>query len=384
MMSLSALFTLYCLLTTAPNLNPPEVQALLQSGLAFAYVEEFDSAAVYFDELIERYPQNPSGYFFKAALLQVKMLDRSDYRAEEEYLSLMRTAIHRSEDILEHENNLWAEFYLGSGYTYRAVHEGLKGNYWETFKYGVKGGRILQNIIKKDSTFYDAYLGLGSYHYWASVTTKALRWLPFFRDERKRGIEEVKLSAEKSLYSKESALYGLIYIYLEEKEYDQAIRLSREMNQQFPESKLFLWPLAEALYLKKEWMNSIACYQQILKLIQNPDPSGYFNTIECRHRMAESYLHLKMYDKCKEECEKILKYPLSPLSSLLGSPDDVPSVINPSFSRLPLLARQCIKKHLYITPKSNLCQATDLPSCVFCVKVKEERLKRHGGKDLNR
>ena len=286
---------------------------LILHGIDASIRENYTNAEDNFKKIISLDPENPAGYFFLGACYQTQMIDlESDFREKEFYQNLEKSIQLSKKKIEKDENDVRAHFYMGNSYGSMAVYDAKHKRWWSGLRKGLKAKSAFKKVIELDSTFYDAYLGLGSYHYWASVTTKALRWLPFFRDERKRGIEEVKLSAEKSLYSKESALYGLIYIYLEEKEYDQAIRLSREMNQQFPESKLFLWPLAEALYLKKEWMNSIACYQQILKLIQNPDPSGYFNTIECRHRMAESYLHLKMYDKCKEECEKILKYPLSP------------------------------------------------------------------------
>lgn len=65
----SLLITCYLLFTSAYNLNPPEIQILIQTGLDFSYVEKYDSAQIYFDEVIRLYPENPAGYFFKAALL---------------------------------------------------------------------------------------------------------------------------------------------------------------------------------------------------------------------------------------------------------------------------------------------------------------------------
>ena len=59
------LTTVYCLLSAVVDLNPPEMQVLIQSGLEFAYVEEFDSALIYFDEIIQLYPENPPDIFLK-------------------------------------------------------------------------------------------------------------------------------------------------------------------------------------------------------------------------------------------------------------------------------------------------------------------------------
>jgi tetratricopeptide (TPR) repeat protein len=210
------LTTLYCLLSSTTNLNPPEIQALVESGLEYAYIEQFDSAQIYFDEVIESYPDNPAGYFFKAALVQLKMMDQCQFTGEKQYLTLIKQAIRYAEGILDKEDNLWAEFYLGNSHAYRAVYEGLKNNYFETFKYGVKGGRILQDIIKKDSTFYDAYLGAGSFEYfWA----RAARYLPLLRlggGDVDEAIRKLHIAAEKSLYSGRTAQNSLVFIYGEE------------------------------------------------------------------------------------------------------------------------------------------------------------------------
>ncbi len=250
-------------LPTVVNLNPPEVQILLRSGLEFAYVEEFDSAAAYFEEIIEQYPKNPSGYFFKAALLQVKMMDRSQYDEEEEFLSLMRMAIHRSEDILQQESNLWAEFYLGSSYTYRAVYEGLKGNYWETFNYGVKGGGILQGIIKKDSTFYDAYLGAGSYEYFWARASRYLLIPNLGGGNVTEAIRKLHVAAEKSLYSGPTAKNSLVFIYGEEKMFALADRIIEELLNTYPRGKTFLWSKAELDFKKENYRHALQSYAEL-------------------------------------------------------------------------------------------------------------------------
>lgn len=312
-----SLFLIIAISKSFPQLKTKDQETrtnkLILQGIDAGIRENYELAGKKFKKIISQEPENPAGYFFLGACYQTQMIDlESDFR-EKVFYQNMEKAIQLSRKRIEKDkNDIWAHIYLGNAYGAIAVYDAKHKRWWSGLRKGLKAKSAFKKVIELDSTFYDAYLGLGSYHYWASVVTKALRWLPFFRDERKRGIAEVKLAAEKSLYSKESAKYGLIYIYVEEKEYDRAIKLAKEMNQEFPESKLFLWPLAEALYIKKDWINSIRWYQKILELISHPDPSGYFNTIECRHQIAKCYFNLKMYKKCKEECEKILKYPLSP------------------------------------------------------------------------
>ncbi len=292
--------------------QPPTTKELILRGIDAGIRENYELAENNFKRIISAEPENPEGYFFLGACYQTQMIDlESDFRENEFYNTMEKTIQLSNERIGKDENDVWSYFYLGNAYGSMAVYDAKHKRWWSGLKKGLKAKSAFKKVVELDSTFYDAYLGLGSYHYWVSVVTKTFRWLPLLRDEREKGIEEVKLAAEKSLYTKESALYSLIYVYLEEKEYDKAINLAVEMNRRYPESKLFLWPLADAFYLKKDWRNCISWYEKTLNLIGNPDPSGYFNTIECRHRIAECCLHLKMYQRCKEECEMVLSYQIS-------------------------------------------------------------------------
>ena len=60
-------------------------------------------------------------------------------------------------------------------------------------------GKYLEKTLKLDSTYSDAYLGLGAYHYYKTVKSKAFLWLPFVVDRREQGIEELNLCVNSGL-----------------------------------------------------------------------------------------------------------------------------------------------------------------------------------------
>lgn len=301
------LTTVCCLLTTASDLNPPEVQSLIKSGLEYAYIEQFDSAQIYFDETIESYPNNPAGYFFKAALVQLKMMDNCQFTGENQYLTLIKQAIKSAQAILDKEDNLWAEFYLGSSHTYRAVYEGLKHNYFETFKYGVKGGRILQGIIKKDSTFYDAYLGAGSFEYfWA----RAARYLPVLKlggGNADEAIRKLHVAAEKSLYSDRTAQNSLIFIYGEEKNYAIAHSFIDSLLTQYPESKTFLWSKADLEFKEEEYFAAIRTYNELLSRYNAEENKNYSNIAQCKLAIGKCHYKLGEHDKAREALKDVVR-----------------------------------------------------------------------------
>jgi tetratricopeptide (TPR) repeat protein len=302
----SALPTIWYLFSVSLNLNPPEVQNLVISGLEYAYIEQFDSAQMYFDVVIDSYPDNPAGYFFKAALLQLKMMDQSRFTDEEQYLQLTRQAIKLSETILHTEDDLWAEFYLGSSYTYRAVYEGLKNDYYETFKYGVKGGRILQGIIKRDSTFYDAYLGAGSFEYfWA----RAARYLPVLKlggGNVNEALRKLHVAAEKSIYSNRTAQNSLVFILGEEKNYQLAHSLNKQLLTLYPDSKTFLWSKADLEYKEENYQDAIHTYRRLLGRYEAEENKNYSNIAQCKLFVGKCHLKLNEKDEAREALKGVV------------------------------------------------------------------------------
>ena len=304
----SVLIIVCCLFTSVDNLNPPEVQVLIQTGLKFAYAEEFDSAQIYFDEVIKLFPENPAGYFFKAALLQLKMMDQCQYLEEKEYLLLMDRTTQCAEKILEEKENLWAQFYLGSSYTYRAVYAGFKGDYFETFKYGVKGGRLLQNIIKKDTTFYDAYLGAGSFEYfWA----RAARYLPVLKltgGDANEAIRKLHAASEKGLYSGPTASNSLVFIYGEEADFNKADSIIDSLLSKYPESRTFLWSKAELEFKKKNYRNAADLYSDLFSKYNVHNDKNYANLAQCKLLMGKCFYELKEKERAKEALKDVIGF----------------------------------------------------------------------------
>jgi tetratricopeptide (TPR) repeat protein len=295
----------YLLLATI-ELNPPEIQNLIQAGLEFSYIEQFDSADACFERIIEFYPDNPAGYFFKAALLQLKMMDACHFKEEKDYYMLMKEVRRICEKILQQEENIWAEFYLGSSYAYQAVYEGLKANYLETFNYGVKGGRILQSILKRDSRFYDAYLGCGTYEYfWA----RASRYLPFLKlgngnvDE---AIKKLHTAAEKSLYAGPTARNSLVFIYSEEKNFDIATRIIDSLLIEYPESKTFHWNKAELEFKKKNYMVAIETYQWLFSHYITEE--NYSNLAQCKLYIGKCHYEMGNRSEAKIALKEVIGY----------------------------------------------------------------------------
>jgi tetratricopeptide (TPR) repeat protein len=293
----------------------PQIRWLVIEGIESTFQENYTLAEGKFETLIQMAPEDPAGYFFLAALYQAQMIDHeSDFKEKDFYQNIKMAKKLARNRIKKEKNDAWSYLILGNAYGSKAVYEAKKGSWWAGLNEGLRAKSFLKEAIKRDPELYDAYVGLGSYHFWASVMTKAFWWLPFVGDNREQGIAEMKLAYEKSTFSQAASASGLIWMYIRQKEYDRAISLAQKMQSQYPQGKSFLWAMAEAYYDKGDWNNALLNYLELLERIEkkhssaNPDQS--YNLIECRFYIANCLFSLGRYPECDSVCQKILNLPL--------------------------------------------------------------------------
>ncbi len=270
------------LLCISIELNSPDVEYLIKSGLEYSYVEQFDSAHYYFNQVKEKYPENPAGYFFSAALIQLKMMDECQFLDEDEYNGLMRETIKRSQTILSEEGNIWAKYYLANAYIYQAVYKGFRKEYFETFKLGMKGGRMMQELVREDSAFYDAYLAAGTFEYfWA----RASRYLPFLNlggGDVEGAIGKLITAAQKSIYSGPTARNSLVFIYGEEGQYEKAEVIVDDLLEEYPGSRTFMWNKAELEFKRENYRAAASAFEDLYERYDAHNEKNYANLAQCR------------------------------------------------------------------------------------------------------
>ncbi len=300
-----------------------EVRQILLEGIDACFRESYPLAEEKFKAVLSKAPQDPAGYFFLAMLYQARMTDYESNFKEEDFDANVKMARKFARArIKNNKKDAWGYLFLGNAYAAKAIHEAREGDWWSGLNNGLKAKSALKEAVKHDPGLYDAYVALGSYHYWASVVTKAFWWLPFIGDNREEGISQIKVAHEKSVFSRDAAANGLIWIYINEKRYDQAIRLSQEMQNKYPEGKSFLWALATAYYEKSDWTNALSLHQEILERIQEQidaaassgnhpgNPHNYYNHIECKFHIASCLFNLRRFEECIAACEEIQNYSL--------------------------------------------------------------------------
>jgi len=289
----------------------PKTDSLIQKGIRLSIEQKYGEAVSLFKTIEKTEPNHPAGYFFHAATLQTQMMDYERYDLESQFFSLLEKTIQLAkQDIRRNSQNAWAHFFLGGAYGYQAFYRAKQNKLLEAFKKVTKSVHTLRRAIQIDSTLYDAYLGLGSYLYQKSKLSHSVAWIPFVKDDRRVAIAMLKKGMQKSRYSKYSALNGLCWIFLEQGNYQEGLKLVETGLKQFPESRVFLWCGAKLATKMNRTREAITFYQKILNSFQKENVSSPYNEVICRKNLAILYAQLNNFDKAHAECTAIKRIPL--------------------------------------------------------------------------
>ncbi len=268
-------------------LNKCEEMAL--QGVDLVHQEKIGEAIDVFKKIIELYPEHPIGYFFTAAVYQTLIDDYRTDKYKSEFLKYIEQAIEKGSERVNPNPNAKDYFYLGASYGYRGIYRAFHGGWWGAFRDGVKGKGFLEKALEKDSTLYDCYFGLGTYHYWRSVKSKAFWWLPFIGDDRPKGIRYTKLSIEKGNFARIEGQYALIRIYAEEKDYKEVLNWAEKVKPIFESDPFTMWLVGSSYIGLHKLSEAESTYQKLLSFLKSSTYYDKAAEAECRYNLAYIY-----------------------------------------------------------------------------------------------
>lgn len=283
--------------------------SIIFKGIDYIHQDKFDEGIAEFKKLIQLNPDDAGPYMFIAASL-ISIID--DYRNpsyREEFEKYINLSIQKGEEKMKKGNYTGEDLlYLGGSYGYRGIYRSFNGDWWGAFWDGGKAKKILEKGLELDSTCYDIYFGLGGYNFYRSIKSKMLWWLPFFGDNRQKGIEQTKLAIQKGKFTKDEAKYGLLRIYVENQEYDSVLALAGDLKKIKVDDPFLLWFLGQAQIKKGAYQDALQGYLTLLKTFQDSKYSTPRAMVECQYWIAYLYQVTGQKDKCLKQIEQILKY----------------------------------------------------------------------------
>lgn len=287
-----------------------DAQHLVKNGLDKIYNVEFDSAKVYVDELKEKFPTHPAGYFMDAMMSWWKLtLYRNLTRFDEEFLDKIDKTIEVSNAVLDTQaTNLTGLFFKAGAIGYRAHYNSKRQNWIDAATDGNAALELLNQCHVLAPGNHDIMLGTGVYNYFADVfpkkypLLKPLMWF-YPRGDKDIGLLQLISAAKYANYANIEAKVTLMQIYnLFEKDVNNAYLMAKDLHTMYPMNAYFhryyarlLVRLSEHKDYENEWRTILK--RRIDKVL------GYDNQTA---REALYYIGKALFRK--NDLESALKY----------------------------------------------------------------------------
>ena len=282
------------------------VDSLLKSGIRYIINQDYINAEAKFNQLDVEHPNLPIGKIYITAC---RIAESFDY-AEEYDADYIETTLNEAKEIIEEQlneddDNLWYIYFFALVEGYTSYFEALNKNWLTSLSKGLSSISAFEECLSFDDKFYESYIAIGTFEYWKSRKTEFLIWMPFYDDDTEVGIENLRTAVKQASYNSHLAIYSLIWIYIDQKNFNGAIELGESALEEFPDSRYFKWGLARA-YEEDNPKRSIELYQEILESYPSDRKQNHINFIKLNHKMAQQYAKLGENEKALLLCEKIL------------------------------------------------------------------------------
>ncbi len=271
------------------------------------YNDEFQEAGDLIDSLQYLEDAGLMTHLFRAILYQARMMTAESDFLEPDFFSVLDSLEDKSHEILAAGgDSALSYFCLGHAQAFRSLYYGRSGQTWQAIKAGLRARNAYGRAYRNDSTFHDIALGLGSYRYWKTVKTNLINWTPLFKREKSDGIDLLRLAVDSSEISSDAARAALIWIYINEKLYGEAIRMADLMRRKYPRGLTFSWAMAEAAYEIADYRLSGAIYSDILERLRD-NPGNYYNIVEAGFYISQCYGNLARKNPAYKDSLDLIK-----------------------------------------------------------------------------
>lgn len=256
----------------APNIPEPAINPVIDRGYRQMYNLDFDEAHKTFAEWEREHPNDPLGPVSNAAAYLFAEFDRLNILHSEFFVEngmfhrrpkvAPDPAVHQAFDQeLEKSGRLSANILASAPEDAEALFAkiltlGLRADYealierrdFDALKVIKDSRATAEKLLMIQPNYYDAYLAVGVENYLFSLKPAPVRWILQAgggQTDREKGVEDLRLTAEKGRYLSPYARLLLAVAALRNKDLPTARDLLGALAREFPRNRLYAQELAQ-------------------------------------------------------------------------------------------------------------------------------------------
>ncbi len=297
-----------CLLLASSSFSQVERSAVLLDSSKICLVNQhYDRAETVLHRLLKTDPDNSEATYLLIATAQTKMLDYESYTVDADgFIDQANAALATLTRVLPTKrgpDSLRCLFYIGNIQGGISVIDAKVGNWPSAVESGANSIGAFKRVIKANPDFYPAYLGLGIFNYYISQN---LKWLPFFQDRRKEGLEQIRLSTRAEFPYSYVAKNSLCWILMEQNEFHEADSIASSVLAELPANTIFIRLKARIAYWQKDLPGAITWARKLVVISEKRVPVNWSDLLSGYQILIGSYDDLKKKNECKMLCRRAL------------------------------------------------------------------------------
>lgn len=243
----------------------------MEQGIDAFYRSDWQQANMVFDQLQQLDPNNPRAFFFSSMVpFWQYFFGGGDPATAKNFLQTSDQAIKVAERRLKAAPRDTSVVFMLSGlHGYRSLVAAAEKEYSIAIQSGVTGFSYTRQLLSLDDSHEDALIGKGVFNYMMGSVPREGRWMTNMMGmsgDIELGFQELERAARSNSASRIEAKMILAYLYDREKRYDDALRVSKELVEAYPENIIFQFYLAKSLENTKRLTEATDAYRRVVEM----------------------------------------------------------------------------------------------------------------------
>ena len=238
----SCLLTVFLALGSALY-QDPVADRLIRNAMEATYHLRLNEARTAARELQQRYPDHPAGFLITAETYWWEaQTDPDNQNIENAYYRAQELAENRAEAAVKAGKYSQPEVlaYLASAHgSYARFQVTQKGSFYRALRAGLRAHRYAEQVYALDKTYYDIYVGLGAFNYFAGTLPSVIKpfaWLLGAHGDKDLGVDQLRTAMQRARYSRTEARIVYYTALLSNKEYDPAFPILEQLTTDYPDN----------------------------------------------------------------------------------------------------------------------------------------------------
>lgn len=279
----------------------------IDSAIYYLIQQQYSRSDSLLDGVIGQDPDNMEAVYLRLANEQTKMLDFESYDIEgdnyikraDKVLRILKKELPKKKG----RDSLKCLFFIGNTLGGISITKAKVGGWPSAIRNGLRSLGYFKQVVKADSSFYAAYLGLGIFNYYIS---RNLKWFPFWGDKTQEGLRQIRLaSAARPPYSLVAA-NTLGWIMVDRKEYEVADSIASFVINELPENTIFIRLKVRTALWRRDWQVSIQWARRLVDITEKRNPINWSDLLSGYQALVSCYDNLGMKTECLEWANKAL------------------------------------------------------------------------------